>query len=238
MASLGDSITRAYNACGFFSDCPTRSWATGTDSAVNSHYRRLREGNDALVAYNDARSGARAAELASQAEVAVSQDVDYVTILIGANDACARSEPEMTPVDGFEEQIRAALETLDEDLPDATLVVASIPDLKRLWLVGKDRPEARRAWDAFDICQSMLANPTSADPADEARRDRVRQRVIDYNAVLEEACRDHSRCRFDDDVFSYEFTLDRLSSWDYFHPNTSGQSVLADLTYEAVRTGN
>ena len=30
MASMGDSITRGFNACGFFVDCPSRSFSTGT----------------------------------------------------------------------------------------------------------------------------------------------------------------------------------------------------------------
>src|SRR5918912_1280871 len=39
--ALGDSITRGFNACGFFFDCTARSWSTGTYSPVNSHYLRI-----------------------------------------------------------------------------------------------------------------------------------------------------------------------------------------------------
>jgi hypothetical protein len=40
--------------------------------------------------------------------------------------------------------------------------------------------------------------------------------------------------RFDDNaVFSYRFTLSQVSQWDYFYPNTAGQAVLADVTYNA-----
>ncbi len=232
MASLGDSITRAFNACGFFADCPARSWSTGTSPMVNSHYQRIKARNDSLVAYNDSRSGAKAGELESQAQTASSQGVEYVTILVGANDACTPSESDMTPVDDFEEQIRAAMETLDDGLPDLAILISSIPDLKQLWFIGKDSPQARRAWDAFKVCQSILANPASTDPTDEVRRDRVRRRVMDYNAALKRACREHPNCKFDDNaVFSYELTLDHLSTWDYFHPNSLGQKILADLTY-------
>src|SRR5687768_10232023 len=37
MAALGDSITRGFNACGWYVDCPSRSWSTGSYSTVNSH---------------------------------------------------------------------------------------------------------------------------------------------------------------------------------------------------------
>ena len=42
MSSLGDSITRGFNAAGWFTDWPSRSWSTGTSSSVDSHYARLR----------------------------------------------------------------------------------------------------------------------------------------------------------------------------------------------------
>src|SRR5262245_55423284 len=83
MASLGDSVTRGFNACGFFVDCTARSFATGSDTAVFSHYLRIRAVNPAITghALNDARSGAKASDMAGQANTAVSQGVQYVTLL-------------------------------------------------------------------------------------------------------------------------------------------------------------
>ena len=71
MAALGDSITRGFNACGWYVDCPSRSWSTGSYSTVNSHYRRLAV-QQPLTAYNDARSGAKISALAGQVSSAVS----------------------------------------------------------------------------------------------------------------------------------------------------------------------
>jgi hypothetical protein len=34
-------------------------------------------------------------------------------------------------------------------------------------------------------------------------------------------------------VFNFPFTLDQVSGWDYFHPNTTGQRMLAQVTYQA-----
>jgi lysophospholipase L1-like esterase len=232
MAALGDSITRGFNGCGLFIDCPPRSWSTGIDPAVNSHYLRIKAKNNSLIAYNDAQSGAKVAALQDQAKIAVSQDVEYVTILIGANDACTPSESTMTAVRTFESQFRAAMKTLRDGLPDAAIFVSSIPDIKRVWSIGKDIANARLAWDAFRICQSMLADPLSTTRADEARRNRVRQRIIDYNKVLERVCRQDDNCKFDDSaVFSYRFTLSHVSIWDYFHPSVAGQTILAEVTY-------
>ena len=190
MASLGDSITRGFNACGWYVDCTARSFSTGNYSAVNSHYLRIRAKNPAINGrnYNDAETGAKAADMAGQAQTAVGRGVQYVTMLIGANDACTSSEATMTSVATFRAHIDAALNTLKTGLPGAKVFVISIPDVKRLWEVGKGSSVARTAWALFGICQSMLANPTSTAQADVDRRDRVRQRVVDFNTQLAQAC--------------------------------------------------
>lgn len=237
MASLGDSITRGFNACGFYVDCTLRSFATGDSAAVQSHYLRIRAVNPAIAGrnHNVGETGADSADLPGQAAAAADLGVDYVTILIGANDACADTEAGMTPVATFRGRVDTALATLKTRVPAARVLVISIPDLKRLWSVGRVSPLARTAWTLLGICQSMLANPTSTAAADAARRDRVRQRVVDYNAQLAQACAGYgANCRFDGNVvFNYPFTLGQVSSWDYFHPNTTGQAVLADVSYEA-----
>ena len=237
MASMGDSITRAFNACGWYVDCPSRSFSTGSSSLVNSHYLRILAQNPAIYGhnYNDARSGAKAAAMPGQASTAVSQKVQYVTVLIGANDACTSSESTMTPVSTYRASIDSALATLKAGLPAARVAVISIPNVYRLWQVGHTNLAALSAWSAYGICQSMLYRAWSTSSTDEARRQRVRQRVIDYNAQLAQACAAYGpKCDFDDNtVFSYPFTLSQVSAWDYFHPNTSGQATLARISYAA-----
>ncbi|RKN13797.1 SGNH/GDSL hydrolase family protein [Micromonospora musae] len=237
MASLGDSITRGFNACGWYVDCTSRSFSTGDNSAVNSHYLRVRAVDPAINGHNhnDARTGAKSADMYGQAGTAVGQGVDYVTMLIGANDACTGSESSMTPVSTFRANIDSALNRLRTGLPDARVFVISIPDVHRLWSVGKGSGSARTAWSLFGICQSLLANPTSTAQADVDRRNRVRQRVVDYNTQLAQACAAYGpNCDFDGNaVFGYPFTLNQLSGWDYFHPNASGQQVLATISYPA-----
>lgn len=237
MASTGDSITRGFNACGFYVDCPSRSFSTGTESGVNSHYRRILAAHPAISGrnFNDAESGATASDLPGQIDLAVSQGVDYVTVLIGANDACASTEAGMTPVATYRGHIDTALARLKAGRPGARVFVMSIPDLKRLWQVGKGNFLARSAWSLFGICQSMLANPTSTAAADVARRDRVRQRVADYNAQLAAACAAYgSLCKYDGGaIFNYPFQLSQVSGWDYFHPDTDGQTVLASVSWTA-----
>jgi lysophospholipase L1-like esterase len=235
MASMGDSITRGFNACGFYVDCTARSFSTGDSGGLYTHYVRIAVLNPAIVGnrYNDARSGAKVADMPGQADLAVSQHVQYVTILIGANDACTSNEASMTPVATFRASIDTALAKLRTGLPGARVEVVSIPDVMRLWAVGKGSWSARTAWSLFGICQSLLAHPTSTSYEDQARRERVRQRVVDFNGQLAAACAAYgSNCVFDNNaVFNYQFVLSQISTWDYFHPNAEGQKALADVSY-------
>jgi lysophospholipase L1-like esterase len=237
IASTGDSITRAFNLGTLpFTDAPSRSWATGTDSRVVSHYSRILAANPAISGhrFNDAASGARMRDLNGQAAAATTQNAEYVVVLMGANDVCRSSEAAMTSVADFRAQYRTALETLSAGLPDARIYVVSIPDVHRLWSVLRNNFVARLVWDAFDICQSMLARPLSTDQADVERRERVRQREIAFNQELAAGCAAYIHCRFDGNaVFNTAFAASDVSTRDYFHPSLSGQAKLAAISWSA-----
>jgi lysophospholipase L1-like esterase len=238
MASTGDSITRAYNDCFFpYVDCPSASWSTGSNAFVNSHYRRILAANPAIAGrnYNFAVTGADMADLSGQAQQAVGRGVEYVTILIGANDVCASTEAGMTPVATFRAQFEQAMAALAAGLPSARVFVASIPNIYNLWAIYRDSFSARTVWTLAGICQSMLARPGSNAAADVARRDRVRQRNVDYNTQLAEVCAVYFMCRFDGNaVFDTAFVRSDVSTRDYFHPSLAGQAKLASVTWAAT----
>ena len=237
MASSGDSITRAFNTGWLpFADWPSNSWSTGTSSAVNSHYRRILATNPAILGrnFNDAVTGADMADLNGQAQTAVSQRVEYVTVLMGANDVCASSEAAMTPVATFRAQLEQAMATLSTGLPNARIYLVSIPDVHQLWAIYKDSFSAQIVWTLGSICQSMLARPASTAPADVARRNRVRQRNIAYNTQLAQVCALYVHCRFDGNaIFNTAFVRSDVSTRDYFHPSVAGQTKLAAVTWTA-----
>jgi lysophospholipase L1-like esterase len=235
MASTGDSITRAFNTGWIpYVDWPPNSWSTGSSSAVNSHYRRILAANPAIAGrnYNNAESGADMADLNGQVARAVEQNVEYVTILMGANDVCASSEAAMTPVATFRSQFEQAMQTLTVGLPSVRVFVASIPDVHRLWEIYRGSFTAQLVWASARICQSMLANAWSNAPADTARRARVRQRNIDYNTQLADVCALYVQCRYDGNaVFETVFVRSDVSTRDYFHPSLAGQAKLAAVTW-------
>jgi lysophospholipase L1-like esterase len=234
MASLGDSITRAFNT-GFlpFFDAPANNWSTGTNSNVNSHYERILATNPNIRGrnFNFAVSGAKMINLNDEVN-SINQQVDYVTILLGANDVCTTNQANMTSVATFKSQLQTGLNTLKAKLPNARIFIASIPNIYNLWQILKDNFFARLTWGALSICQSMLVNPTSNATADVNRRNLVHQRNIDLNTALAEVCATYSRCRFDNNAsYNTVFVPSDVSSRDYFHPTIAGQKKIADTTY-------
>ncbi len=238
LAAIGDSLSRGSGAGPrYFADSSAFSWSTGGDPSVNSLALRIATRNPALAGkvYNVARYGARMADLAAQINTVNAVQVDYVTVLIGGNDACALTETTMTPTDRFRQQFSEALNSLATNSPQASVLVMSIPDPTRLLsIVGGDR-RAQVVWDAFAVCQTALLRPLSQAPEDIARRERVRQRVADYNTVLAEVCASHPRCRYDGGaVFNAPLSAADISSFDFFHLSAQGQTRLAELAWAAT----
>jgi lysophospholipase L1-like esterase len=267
MAALGDSITRAFNSdgpgcpTGPGLDCPKNSWATGTNPLVDSVRERLDAAIPGTIeAHNDSISGARAVNLLGQAEVAASQDPDFVLIEIGANDACAMPP---TPTATFRSQVEAALEVLVDANPKVYIQLMSIPDINNLRTIFTNPPDpnALTRWSLFNVCQGLLANPLSTEQADEERRAAFREQVITYNETLAEVCAEFKRCRWDENaVFNSSFTTadvaavvntsglnippfnqipvfgpgNENSTADYFHPSIQGQAQLAEAAWSTT----
>jgi lysophospholipase L1-like esterase len=235
MAATGDSITMAYNTGWWpYVDNAAGSWSTGTDARVVSHRQRIQAASPqgSIVAHNNARSGAKMADLGRQMQAAVTQKAQYVTVLMGANDVCTSSEAAMTSVVDFSAQFTAAMETITTGVPSVTVYVVSIPDVYRLWEVYQDSWLARTVWSTAGICQSMLANAGSMEQADVDRRARVRQRNAEFNAVLDSVCATYRQCHFDGHaVFNFAFVRSDVSTRDYFHPSLGGQAKLAEVTW-------
>ncbi|HEY1444030.1 MAG TPA: SGNH/GDSL hydrolase family protein [Acidimicrobiales bacterium] len=233
LAAIGDSITQAVDDCCSLGSHPQDSWSTGDGypaNGIRSHYVRLVAMNPAIAgnAYNDSVPGARVADTEAQAQMAVTQRAQYVTILIGANDVCTGTIASMTSTSAFQTAFQTTMSTLESGLPAGShIFVSSIPDIYELWSVLHTNPTAQTVWSAAHICQSMLSTANT-----EAQRQEVLAQVVADNAVLAQVCGQFANCRWDDGAtFDYQFTPSDVSSLDYFHPSQTGQAVLAGLTW-------
>jgi lysophospholipase L1-like esterase len=248
--ALGDSITRGYDSqgtgCGTLADCPANSWATGTNSGVNSYYNRVKALNPSVLLArpikssteggNDAVTGAKMANLLSQAEnaVAAPNKPDEVLVLMGANDVCTSTEASMTSVASFRSSLIAGLNKLSSGLPDARIDMGSIPNIYNLWKVLHTNLAAQLTWGLAKICQSMLQNPSSTSTSDENRRLNVRKRNEEFNVVIKEVCAGYIHCHYDNGAaFKVEFASSEVGTVDYFHPNTNGQAKAAATEFAA-----
>jgi len=232
VGAVGDSITRGFDAtlwgC-FLSDCPAYSFSTGTSSSVPSHLRRLRAAQPGLTvtAANTARTGAKVAELDVQL-AALPGGVQYVTVLIGANDVCTSSASTMTSVDTFRAEFGSAVNGYLSTHPNTRLFVSSIPNVYKLWSLFRSSSSAQNTWRTFGICQSMLASSNT-----ETQRQTVLTREKAFNSIMAEVCGAWTaQCKWDQGAtFDHAFVRSDVSTVDYFHPSVSGQGTLANLTW-------
>lgn len=234
MAALGDSVTSGYATCLVLANCPRNSWATGDGAIVSSHYKRILAGNPAIKGHatNFSEAGATAAELAGQASRAAAGKPAYLTVMIGANDACRNRIEDMTSPAVFAAEVTTALDRVKAASPQTRILMVSIPDIYHLWEIGHDSRVARTVW-ADRVCPALLANPQSEAAADVARRQQFKDRVDAYDQALEQACKSYgSRCKWDGGaVHGYRFGMGDVSALDFFHPNAEGENHIAKLTY-------
>jgi lysophospholipase L1-like esterase len=239
MDALGASNTVGFNTdCpDAWMDCPDNSWATGTNPAVDSVYLRLLALDPQLAGNNanDAESGTAMADLDGQAQKAVRRNADLVLIAMGTNDACGGRTGVMTKVTVFRDQFTQAMDTLTEGLPDARVHVVSIEDLFQRWESLHAVPKVANAWRSIPFCPTLLTRPTSNAPKDVERRAAVRARVLDFNAVLAQACAEYPQCTTDGGAaFRSPVNVTELSTNDYWHPNIAGQATLAGLVWDTL----
>jgi hypothetical protein len=109
------------------------------------------------------------------------------------------------------------------------VLVASIPDLYRLWQALEGNIRAELTWRVAHICQSMLAYPgTGADRLAVAAQEQA------DNGALVAVCARFSHCRDDAGaVYQERFTAAQVSTVDFFHPSVAGQQALAAVTWTA-----
>ena len=238
MGAAGDSITRATDSCAGTPpiECPQNSWSIGTEAAVNSIYQRIRAVHAGITEHlvEAAVFGAKVAALGGQFSVLVRSQPQFVTVEIGANDACTERVEEMTSAAAYAREVESSLRFLTERVIGVRILVASVPDVYRLWALLRTSFFARAVWSAGRICQSLLREPEAMTPAAEARRLSVRTRVVEYNEALRRACAVYIRaCQYDGRrFFEANFETGEVSTSDYFHPSVRGQGTLAREEWE------
>ncbi|SFR72338.1 Lysophospholipase L1 [Agromyces sp. CF514] len=236
---LGDSVSLGVNACAEPGQCAQASWSGGSDPAVGSVAARLAaaSGTEPDVV-NAAKDGGDVEDALGLADEVVAAQPELVTVLLGGNDACAPTLDEMTPAADYESRLGALLTKLNTEVPGATVLVLSVPDLHHLWEIGRTDASAVQAWNSSPSCKNLLGSADDDSAAADERRDAVAARVVEYNEAIVRVCAAAERCIDDEGaVYAYPFEIDEISSIDHFHPSVAGQRVIAEIAWQALEKG-
>ena len=238
MASMGDSITRGFNACGFYFDCTSRSFSTGSDSGGQQPLpadprQEQRDQREELQPGRVRRQGRRHAgpgHRHRRAQPAVRHDPD-------------RRQRRL-------HQLRRG-DDLGRHLPRLHRHGAGHPQERPAQRQGRRRQHPRHQaalggrpdqWQRPHGLVAVRHLQVDAGQPDLERRRRHANGATGYGSASStstpsspQACAAYGpTCDFDGNaVFNYPFSFNQVSGWDYFHPNTAGQAALAQVSYAA-----
>jgi len=228
MGSIGDSITQAMNSQNW-GDNQQYNWSTGEnkDGLVYSHYKRMKEiieGN--ISTYNSSVSGAKSDQLEDQAREILDKDIDYLTILIGANDVCSWTGKYDKNIEEYKKNVENVVKIFIDNNPQIKILIAPIPNLYNLWEVGNSK-SCQFMWDIAQICSPLLHSSRTED-----ERLAFSERTFKANNRLNEIANEYpNNVRYDPTLEDYEFEWEDVSPKDCFHPSIKGQNLISELTW-------
>lgn len=238
IAVVGDSLSRGFDACAHYGDCPSVSWAGGDDPRIRSVATRIGEAVGGPVrVQNLAKSGSTVADLSRQVSLAITTRPDLLTVLIGANDVCRATVDDMTSTADYTDAVSVALQGVATLSPDTVILVASVPDVPAILPAAATDPTARFLWERAGGCRTVLAHPQSTTRGAVERRLAVSERIGGYDAALAGVCAGIPRCVSDGGALNaYRPTFAQLSSLDAFHPSVAGLREIARLEWRALKS--
>ena len=236
---LGDSMSLGVNACDEQGQCAAASWSGGSDPAVGSIALRLAAASGVEPeVVNAAKDGGDVQDALDRVDEVIGAQPQLVTVLLGGNDACGPTLDDMTTTADYEAGLTTLFGRLNAEVPEATILVMSVPDLHHLWEIGHANPQAVALWNSSPSCKNLLGAADDASAEATARRDAVAARVDEYNAAIVRACAAAQGCIDDGGaVFAYDFSSDEISGIDFFHPSVAGQRAIAEIAWNALEGG-
>jgi hypothetical protein len=212
---------------------PQNSWATGTNPAVDSIYRRLAAVDPAVRGHvvNAAAGGAPASALAGQAASALSVEPNPQLVIIQTIDSdirCDGSDSSNYPV--FGRQVKAALDLIARRAPHATILLMSQP--------GRPLPASKAiiGTPAAQV-QSGSDNCSPFDP--DLRLDKNHIRMLTgiiegYESELAKVCATVPECHTDNGRATHFQVPASYYSSDWNHLNVTGLAALARFMWPTV----
>jgi lysophospholipase L1-like esterase len=236
MVVLGHSGATGFGSdpTNFGRDAYENSWATGTNSQVNSVYLRFLVHNPKLRGhnYNFAKDGSRVDDLARQATLALQLRPLPDLVLIQTIDNDIRCDgTDVQNYEVFRATLQTALEQLHVGAPSATIfLVSQWGSVQRSVEVGQQLP--------FSVKYASGDGPCDVyDPSGAIRPQKVQflQDVVDhYHAQLRAACATVPNCRTDNGAMQrLDLVLDDVVA-DGNHLSVQGHHKMASIAWDAL----
>ena len=248
LAAIGDSYTQAWSVSPAYKrDHPGYSWAVGTykHDGVFSLLERFQSLGDNIRVEDAATSGKKMDDAARQATRIVASAATlppgstvYLTFELGTNDLC--DTPTTDPA-AFEAQLRAAVEVLRSGLPAGSrILMLSVPDFSHFSDITQANSAARALLGTRSHSQTCAPFLGSDSPLSLQAAELV---LTGYDAILFKVCDEieaadgqagRLHCLRNDALLAERnFTINDLSTVDYFHPSISGQAKMAASAWTA-----
>ena len=237
MVVLGGS-----DAVGYGSDpahpyavAPADSWATGTNTAVNSIYLRLLAVNPAIKGhnFNVARGDGGIEALAGQVDRALNLEPkpQLVLVQVSGDIRCdGQDEGRVTP---FGTDVSNALGRLSKGLPDARiLLVSSWGSISSYLTYLRGLPTGARLKHAGKGPCQLVLSPTGAVEASHAAY--IEKFIRAYDGQLASVCKQFPNCHYDGGAAARWGVTAEDISLDQEHLTSQGQAKLAAIEWAAM----
>lgn len=176
-------------------DAPENSWATGTNPAVNSIYRRILARNPAAKGHNYslAVSGSNIDGMLSQAQAALPFHPELVLIQTVDNDMrCDGTDPQNYKP--YAAKLARVLATIAKGAPRARVFIVSVWATPRVYANAvKNLPAGRAANMGAGLCD-VLDLAGKPRPAGIATDDKI---ITGYHKQIALTCARFANCRYD-----------------------------------------
>jgi lysophospholipase L1-like esterase len=216
-------------------DALQNSWATGTNPAVNSIYRRLLRLNPAIKghAYNIARSGSDVTDLMRQARSALASSPLPELILIQTVDNDMRCDgTDKQNYKPYGAKLAQILETIAKKAPRAHVFIVSVWGSTQNYaaVIQKMPPAARADKIGTGLCD-LLDRSNKIRKSAVAAQDAI---IRGYHKQIAITCARFRNCRYDQGaLYRMVITKSDLSS-DGNHLSVHGQRKMAATAWDAL----
>lgn len=232
-AALGDSITLATNSNGLGVN-KEYSWASGDANDFLSHRARLQNAlmDRKVIFHNFAVNGATVADVAvKQVEQALTlPHLDYLTVLIGANDACHWNPSQYADkLEIYKSNLHLILSKITDKFKDVTIVLLPVPNM--LLLKARFAPlfSCQKIWNFLEFCPSLLPSYVS-----DRQTELFGSMLKKLNSSIGQISSEYANVHHDESLYTAEFDQKHVSRSDCFHPSIGGQSLISEIAFETL----